>query len=46
MRQVMKMRVLAFFVIAVLYSESIMSLTYAWNEHCLSACSVLMKLKS
>jgi hypothetical protein len=43
----MKMRVFAFFVIAVLFSESILSLTYAWNERCgLSACSVLIKLKS
>lgn len=46
MRQVMKMRVLAFFLIAVLFSESVLSLTYAWNEHCgVFACSVL-KLKS
>lgn len=46
-RQVMKMRVLAFFVIAVWCSESILTLIHAWNEHCgLSFCSMLIKLKS
>jgi hypothetical protein len=43
----MKLRVLALFMICCLVFESILILTYAWNEHCgLSACSVLMKLNS